>query len=166
LLSLTIAFPARAQWIVYDPASNIQQILDTAQEIAKYIEMIDNQVQQIQALTDQLNEFKHYEDLFGDPSKVLLSTLKPLTDDLRKTELGKTLTALESTADATAAMLDSEQHFQVIGQNFTGPKVNHCAGMNLPPYRGDSKRLRITAACRKTVRPCRLKAESPRRPMR
>ena len=29
--------------------------------------MVNNQVQQIQTLTDQLNEFKHYEELFGDP---------------------------------------------------------------------------------------------------
>ena len=32
-----------------------------ARYFAKYVEMIQNQVQQIQALEDQLNEFKHYE---------------------------------------------------------------------------------------------------------
>jgi hypothetical protein len=52
-------------------------------------------VQQIQKLTDQLNEFKHYEDLFGDAKAVVLTTVQPLVDDLRKTELGETLTALE-----------------------------------------------------------------------
>jgi len=31
--------------------------------------MINNQVQQIQTLTDQLNEFNHYESLFGDPMR-------------------------------------------------------------------------------------------------
>ncbi len=34
-----------AQWTVYDPAVHTQTILNTAQEIAKYIEMINNQVQ-------------------------------------------------------------------------------------------------------------------------
>ena len=58
---------ARAQWIVYDPATTIQSIINTAQEIAKFVEVVNNQVQQIQTLTDQLNEFKHYEELFGDP---------------------------------------------------------------------------------------------------
>ena len=53
LLSLTVAFPTRAQWIVYDPASNIQQILNTAQEIGKFVEMIDKQAQQIQTLTER-----------------------------------------------------------------------------------------------------------------
>jgi len=51
---------------------NVQQIIDQAANIAKYIQMIENQVQQIQTLTDQLNEFKHYESLFGDPKAVLL----------------------------------------------------------------------------------------------
>src|SRR5215467_7057649 len=105
LATLGIAGAARAQWVVYDPAVHTQQIINTAQEIAKYIQMIENQVQQIQTLTDQLNEFKHYEDLFGDPKKVLLTTVQPLVTDLRKTELGETLTTLEGAADAGQAML-------------------------------------------------------------
>src|SRR5438128_10052715 len=83
---------------------NVQSILNTAQEIAKYVEMINNQVQQIQTLTDQLNEFKHYEDLFGDPKAVLLTTVQPLVNDLRKTEVGETLTALEGAVEAGDAL--------------------------------------------------------------
>jgi len=75
LVAVGISLSARAQWIVYDPTMNIQQIIDQAANIAKYVQMIENQVQQIQTLTDQLNEFKHYEDLFGDPKAVLLSNL-------------------------------------------------------------------------------------------
>lgn len=95
LVTVGINLSARAQWIVYDPTMNIQQIMAQAQNIAKYIQMIQNQVQQIQTLTDQLNEFKHYEDLFGDPKAVLLSTVQPPVGDLKKTELGQTLTTLE-----------------------------------------------------------------------
>ena len=58
-MTLGITVSARAQWIVYDPTMNMQQIMAQAQNIAKYIQMIQNQVQQIQTLTDQLNEFKH-----------------------------------------------------------------------------------------------------------
>src|SRR5580765_8700374 len=103
LVTLGITVSARAQWIVFDPTMNVQSIINTAQEIAKYVEMINNQVQQIQTLTYQLNEFKHYESLFGDPKAVLLSTLKPLTDDLRKTELGQTLTTLENGVNSAEA---------------------------------------------------------------
>ena len=67
LVTLGIGVSARAQWIVYDPANTVQSVINTAQEIAKFVEMINKQVQQIQTLTDQLNEFKHYESLFGDP---------------------------------------------------------------------------------------------------
>ena len=122
LVALPLAFSARAQWIVYDPTMNIQQIIDTAQEIAKYVTMIENQVQQIQTLTAQLNEFKHYEDLFGDPSKVLLTTVQPLVNDLKKTELGQSLTTLESTINTSDAMLyNAGGLFASVGTTFTTP---------------------------------------------
>ena len=122
LVTIGLTISARAQWVVYDPINNVQQILAAAEDIAKYIEMINNQVQQIQSLKDQLTEFKHYEDLFGDPKSVLLSTVKPLTDDLRKTELGQTLTTLEGTVNASQAMLyNAGGLFQSIGTTFTTP---------------------------------------------
>ena len=122
LVTIGISLSARAQWIVYDPASNIQGILNTAQEIAKFVEVINNQVQQIQTLTDQLNEFKHYESLFGDPKTVLLSTVQPLVNDLRKTELGQTLKTLETTVNAGEAMLyNASGLFHSVGTTFTTP---------------------------------------------
>ena len=77
-VALPLAFSARAQWIVYDPTMNIEQILDEAESIAKYVTMIDNQVQQIDTLTSQLSEFKNYESLFGNPSQVVLSMVPDL----------------------------------------------------------------------------------------
>ena len=122
LLAFSISLPARAQWVVYDPVNNIQQILSAAEDIAKFVEMIQNQVQQIQTLENQLDEFKHYESLFGDPKSVLLSTVQPLVTDLRKTELGQTLTQLESTVNAGQAMLyDANGLFQSVGTTFSTP---------------------------------------------
>jgi cell division protein FtsL len=119
LVTIGVAASARAQWVVYDPTLHTQSILNTAQEIAKYIEMINNQVQQIQALSDQINEFKHYEDLFGNPKAVVLSTVKPLTDDLRKTELGQTLTTLESAVNGAEAMVyNAGGLFHSVGTTF------------------------------------------------
>ena len=122
LATVGIGLSARAQWIVYDPANTVQSVLNTAQEVAQMVQQINNQVRQIQQLTDQLNEFKHYEDLFGDPKAVLLTTVKPLTDDLRKTELGQTLTTLEGAVDAGQAMLyDANGLFHSIGTTFNTP---------------------------------------------
>ncbi len=122
LVTLGITVSARAQLIVFDPTMNVQSILNTAQEIAKFVEMINNQVQQIQTLTDQLNEFKHYESLFGDPKAVVVTTVQPLVNDLRKTEVGETLTALEGAVDAGDAMLyNANGLFSSIGKTFTTP---------------------------------------------
>src|SRR2546426_2988024 len=122
LVTLGISVPARAQWIVYDPANTVQSVINTAQEIAKFVEMINNQVQQIETLTEQLDEFKHYKELFGDPNAVVLTTVQPLVNDLRKTELGETLAALEGAVDAGEAMLYSANGlFSSIGTTFTTP---------------------------------------------
>ena len=113
---------ADAQRIVYDPRLNASVLSQTAQEIAKFVQMINNQVQQIQTLTDQLNEFKHYESLFGDPKAVLLATVQPLVNDLRKTEVGETLTAIEGAVDAGEAMLyNANGLFTSIGTTFNTP---------------------------------------------
>ena len=85
-IALPLAFSARAQWIVYDPTSNIQQILDEAENLAEYASMIDNQVQQITTLGNQLSEFKNYESLFGNPSQVVLSMVPNLDSDLQSLE--------------------------------------------------------------------------------
>lgn len=123
LITVAVTSSAHAQWIVYDPASNIQGILNTAQEIAKFVEVINNQVQQIQTLTDQLNEFKHYEDLFGDPKRIVVSTITPLVTDLRRTELGESLGELIQAADGVAALTYNAQGlYNTIGESFVTPK--------------------------------------------
>jgi len=123
LLTLTLASSSRAQWIVFDPTSNIQSILNTAQEIAKYVEMINNQVQQIEQLTEQVQTLHHYVDLFGDPSKFAPVSITALTADLKKTELGETLTDLQAAADAATAMAYTGAGlFHAVGEQFTTPK--------------------------------------------
>ena len=123
LAALPLAFSARAQWIVYDPANTAQSVINTAQEIVKYVEMINNQVQQIQTLTDQLNEFKHYEDLFGDPKQVVLSMVPALNADLLKTETGTNLENLLTIASGDFALNYNEAGiFQTVGLTFTTPR--------------------------------------------
>ena len=133
LVTLGLTVTARAQWVVYDPINSVQSILNTAQEIAKFVAMIENQVQQIRALDDQLNQFKHYESLFGDPKAVLLATVQPLIGDLRKTELGQTLTTLEKTISTTDAMLyNASGLFESIGTTFTTPNGQSITRQTVP----------------------------------
>ncbi|MEK7782246.1 MAG: DUF4141 domain-containing protein [Verrucomicrobiota bacterium] len=125
LAFVTIAFaiPVRAQWIVYDPVNNLQQILNTAQEIAKFIEVINNQVQQIETLTDQLDEFRDYKEKFGDPRAIALAMVPALNADLMRTELGDDLDDLLTIADGTFALnYDGGGIFQIVGETFTTPR--------------------------------------------
>ena len=36
-IALSLAFSARAQWVVFDPTVNIEQIIDEAENIAEYV---------------------------------------------------------------------------------------------------------------------------------
>jgi len=122
LFILAAACPVRAQWIVYDPTMNVQQIIDQAANIAKYVQMINNQVQQIQTLTAQLNEFKNYEAVFGNPANVSLPTMQPLVSDLNQTELGRPLLTLQATVNGNQAMTyNGGGLFQAVGTTFATP---------------------------------------------
>jgi P-type conjugative transfer protein TrbJ len=171
ILTLTLASSARAQWIVYDPTSNIQSILNTAQEIAKFVEMIQNQVQQIEQLTEQVQTLHHYVDLFGDPSKFAPASIAALTADLKQTELGETLGQLQSAADAATAMAYTGAGlFQAVNEQFTTPNgaTVQRREQPYPDRRGPTRRRTITSMCRKMPRHgvSRSRTKSPERPMR
>jgi hypothetical protein len=121
-IALPLAFSARAQWIVYDPVSNIQQILDEAENIAEYVDMVDNQVQQIETLDNQLSEFKNYESLFGNPSQVVLSMVPNLDSDLQRLEPGVNLENLVASANGSTALTYNDSGiYATVGVNFQTP---------------------------------------------
>ena len=121
-VALPLAFSARAQWIVYDPTSNIQQIIDQAVNVAKYVQMIDNQVQQIQTLTSQLTEFKNYEAVFGNPGKVVLSMVAPLNADLQSLEPNLNLENLVGNANGNIALnFNDAGIYATVGASFQTP---------------------------------------------
>ena len=122
LIALPLMFSARAQWIVYDPAMHTQAVLAEAQNLAKYVQMINNQVQQIQTLTSQLTEFKNYEAVFGNPSKVALSMVAPVNADLQKLEPGLNLENLVANADGNIALtFNNSGLYTTVGASFQTP---------------------------------------------
>lgn len=119
---LPLAFSARAQWIVYDPTSNIQQIIDEAENMAEYVEMVDNGVQQIETLDNQLSEFKNYENLFGNPSQVVLPMVSALDSDLKNLEPGQNLENLVTSADGNYALTYNDNGiYSTVGVSFQTP---------------------------------------------
>jgi len=121
-IALPLAFSARAQWIVYDPTSNIQQILDEAENLAEYASMIDNQVQQITTLGNQLSQFENYESLFGNPSQVVLNMVAPLESDLQNLEPVQSLNNLVTSANGSAALTYNDSGiYATVGASFQTP---------------------------------------------
>jgi hypothetical protein len=56
--------------------------------VAKFVEMIGNQVRQLQELQEQVSTLHHYVELFGDPASVIPASVEALGADLVKAELG------------------------------------------------------------------------------
>jgi len=122
-IASALVFPARAQWVVYDPTVNIEQILDEAENLAEFAQMIDNEVTQIETLGDQLSEFKNYESLFGNPSQVALSMVPALNSDLQSLEPGLNLENLVSSADGNYALTYNDNGiYSTVGVSFQTPR--------------------------------------------
>lgn len=121
---LLCALSARAQYIVYDPKLNTQTMINQVQNIAKYVQMIQNQVQQINTLNSQLQEIQHYNQIFGDPSKILtLPSVNGLIQDLQNTGVGQAIGELQNLADGAAALkYDANGLYHNIGETFKTPK--------------------------------------------
>lgn len=121
-----IGVTSQAQLIVYDPASNIQQILNEVENLAQFAQMVDNQVQQITQLTSQLEQLENYNQAFGNPAlSINITGASTTTSDLTQTPLGLTINTVENSSDGTAAFTyDANGLYFQIGSTFTTPSGN------------------------------------------
>jgi hypothetical protein len=96
---------ASAQVVVTDPIAHSLRRIDHAQDIAKYVQMIDNQVRQINTLTQQLQQIQAYVKAFGNPAQLLnIVGANQLISSLQHTGAGQTLTQLQRTANGLQAL--------------------------------------------------------------
>jgi hypothetical protein len=123
LTAFNLIASARAQYIVYDPTMNTQQIIEQAESIAKYAEMIDNQVQQINTLTSQLQQLEQYNASFGNPATVLQVTgVNGLVADLDHPAVGQSMTAIQVSANGDEALTnDGNGLYHNVADTFTTP---------------------------------------------
>jgi hypothetical protein len=121
--TLLCAASSRAQYVVYDPALHTQTIIDEAENIAKYVMMIDNQVQQISTMTSQLQQLQQYNQAFGTPSQILnLAGFMSLISDLGDTGVGQAVGQLETLAQGiNAEQYDANGLYHNVGATFTTP---------------------------------------------
>jgi hypothetical protein len=118
-LAAFIGVSAHAQYIVYDPTMNIEQITEQAENIAKYIQMIDNQIEQINTLDAQLQAF-------GNPATLLnITGANQLASDLNKAVAGQSLGTIQTDSQGTEAMtFDANGLYHNIGTTFQTPSGN------------------------------------------
>lgn len=124
--SFIFATVTRAQWVVYDSVSNVQQILDEVENLAEYGEMIDNEVQQIQQLTAQLQQLQNYNTAFGNPASLLnITGASQLASDLNKAVVGQSLGTIQTDSQGVEAMtFDANGLYHNIGTTFQTPSGN------------------------------------------
>lgn len=99
---------ANAQFIVNDPVAVAQGAIQHAIELAQYVEMVSNQVEQISLLTSQLNEVTAYVDAFGDPSSLLnITGANEVIGQLRLPSSGQLLGDLQRSSSGTASLTNT-----------------------------------------------------------
>ncbi len=94
-----------AQVIVEDPAAIAQNAVQHAIDLAKYVEMISKQVEQINLLTSQLQQITAYVNAFGDPASLLQITgADNIISQLQQQPIGQLLGQLQETASGVQSL--------------------------------------------------------------
>ncbi|MDQ3625002.1 MAG: hypothetical protein M3463_21395 [Verrucomicrobiota bacterium] len=112
-----------AQVLVTNPISDVLAETMHLEELAKWVESINKQVQQIQTLTAQLQQVQAYVKAFGDPEQLLsIVGADELMASLQLSGVGQTIGELQQLADGAQALAyDANGLYQSLGSTFTTP---------------------------------------------
>jgi hypothetical protein len=123
IASFICATTSHAQLVVYDPLSNVTQILDEVENLAEYAEMIDNEVQQIDQLGSQLQQLQQYNNAFGNPASIqVVIGANPLASDLNASVAGQSMITIQGDSQGQQAMTFTANGLYLgIGTTFQTP---------------------------------------------
>lgn len=124
LAALLIAAPILpAQVVVIDPTAIAHQQANHVVDLAKYVQMVNNQLTQINTLTQQLQQIQAYVKAFGNPEQLLhIAGADQLVGSLQQSGIGQTLTQLQRTANGIQALqYNGNGLYTSLGQSFTTP---------------------------------------------
>jgi len=112
-----------AQVVVIDPTAIAHAQANHVVDLAKYVEMVNNQVTQINTLTQQLQQIQAYVKAFGNPASLLnITGANQLVGSLQLNGIGQTLTQLQRTANGIQALqYTGNGLYTSLGQSFTTP---------------------------------------------
>jgi hypothetical protein len=104
--ALFLSLPsARAQLVVEDVLSIAQDAVNQVVDLAKYVEMVNNQVQQINTMTQELQQTVAYVKAFGDPAQLLeITGVNELMSELDLSGVGQTLGEIRQTASGIQSL--------------------------------------------------------------
>ena len=104
ILSLAL-IKLQAQVVVVDPAAIANTQANHVVDLAKYVEMVNNQLKQITTMTQELQQMTAYVKAFGDPSMLLnIVGANQLVSELQRSGVGQTLGALQQTASGIQSL--------------------------------------------------------------
>jgi prefoldin subunit 5 len=120
---LGVASAAHAQYVVTDPVSDVLNQVMHLQDIAKTVEMINNQVQQINTLTQELQQTEAYVKAFGNPEQLVhIVGADELIRSLKTPGVGQPLIQLQNGASGSEAFRDDQNGLYLrVGANITTP---------------------------------------------
>lgn len=120
---LLAAVVARAQVVVIDPAQIANNQANHIVDLAKYIEMVNNQIRQITTMTQELQQVTAYVKAFGDPASLLnITGASQLVSSLKQTGIGETIGQLQQTANGIQALqYTGNGLYTSLGSTFTTP---------------------------------------------
>jgi hypothetical protein len=124
LIALLIAAPlARAQLVVIDPTAIARAQANHVVDLAKYVEMVNNQVTQINTLTQQLQQIQAYVKAFGNPEELVnIVGANQLIGSLQQSGIGQTIGQLQRTANGIEALrYNGNGLYTSLGQTLTTP---------------------------------------------
>ena len=128
-LYLSAAPLVTAQVVVIDPTAIAHNQANHIVDLAKYVEMVNNQLKQITTMTQELQQVTAYVKAFGDPSSLLnITGANQLISSLRQTGVGETIGQLQQTANGIQALqYTANGLYTNLGSTFTTP-----GGVRLP----------------------------------
>ncbi len=125
--AILLALPsARAQLIVEDVLSIAQDAVNQVVDLAKYVEMVNNQVQQINTMTQELQQTVAYVKAFGDPAQLLeITGVNDLIAELDLTGVALTLDELQQTASGIQSLKNNATglYQEITDFSFSGIEV-------------------------------------------
>ncbi len=124
LIALIATAPlVSAQLVVTNPVSDVLAETMHLQDLAKWVESINNQVQQINTLTQQLQQVQAYVKAFGDPEQLTsIIGADELMGSLQQSGVGQTIGQLQQVATGALALsYNANGLYQSLGSTFQTP---------------------------------------------